>query len=343
MNTYGSIDNATAGFYALELLAHAVPDEVLVRFAHRPVSLPKNQTDVVEFRRSNPFTAATTPLIEGVTPSGQKFSYETLSVQMRQYGAYAEFTDHIEDFSKDRVVFDALERLGEQATLTRELLLADVVAAGTTVTYGTGAARNAQTKTGLFNRKRAEKAVVDLRQQKARLFTEILAGDEAEETYPIEPSYIAVGPNRMSSTFRSLASENSPEADHFIPVARYGKRAQTCNLELGSFQEFRYIITTEFGLLSGKGAAISTDADKAAFYNDGSNYDVGQVLMFGQEAFGAVPLRGKQAGDVYVLNAGVARGGDPLAQRGTAGFKFYYAAKRLNEKWMLRIEVAVAQ
>jgi len=339
MNTYGDIGNATAGFYSAKLLSHAVPDEVLTRFAHRPVTLPRGETKVVEFRRSKAFAAATTPLEEGVTPEGSTFSYETISVQLQQYGDYAELTDYIEDFSKDNVAFDMLERQGEQVTLTRELLLADVVMAGTNVIYGNGSARNAITKDGTFTVSKVQEAVTALRNQKARMYHKIMSGSEKYETYPVEGCFVAVGPNEMEVSYRKLASSSAPEADHFIPVSRYGTTKPINQHEIGNFRSVRYCITSEFGRLKGKGAA-STDA---AIYDDGTNADVGQTVVFGEEAFGAVPLRGANTASVYILNAGTARGGDPIGQRGSVGWKMYYAALILQELWMQRLETAISK
>ena len=42
-----------------------------------------------------------------------------------------------------------------------------------------------------------------------------------------------------------------------------------------------------------------------------------------------------------VLNPNVPRGGDPLGQRGSAGWKASHAAVILNDAWMHRLEVAV--
>ena len=80
MVNYGNIGNATAGWYSRRLLRHATPDLVLERFSQRH-QMPQNETQIIEFRRSNPFSPATTPLTEGVTPEPGDFSYETISAR----------------------------------------------------------------------------------------------------------------------------------------------------------------------------------------------------------------------------------------------------------------------
>ena len=67
-----------------------------------------------------------------------------------------------------------------------------------------------------------------------------------------------------------------------------------------------------------------------------------QALILGRDAYAAVRLQGLKSFEMFVLNPGIARGGDALGQRGTAGWKTWYAAKILTENYMLRLEVAVS-
>ena len=110
MNTYASIGNQTVGWYARTLLAHARPVLVLEAFALAK-QLPQNQTKVIEFRRSKQLPSAV-QLIEGQSPTAQDFGYDAVQITMRQYGAVVKITDQVQDFSKDRVLPDIVERQG---------------------------------------------------------------------------------------------------------------------------------------------------------------------------------------------------------------------------------------
>jgi N4-gp56 family major capsid protein len=74
----------------------------------------------------------------------------------------------------------------------------------------------------------------------------------------------------------------------------------------------------------------------------GTSADVYPILIFGQDCFGQVPLKGASAMTPIVVNPKPANG-DPLGQRGTVGFKFATAALILNELWLARLEVAATQ
>ena len=195
-NTYGEIGNKVAGWYARRLLEHALPVIVLEKFA-KIKPLPRNNTKVVKFPRSVAFADATTPLQEGVTPDGSQFSYEDVSVEMRQYGDWSQITDIIDDFSKDDVLGDIAEMQGEQIASTRESLTWDIVRSGTMKRYANGVSgRTAIVQTSLYNAAEARRAVVHLQKQKARKITRILGGGSdtkrTQPRRPISPSAIPI-------------------------------------------------------------------------------------------------------------------------------------------------------
>ena len=98
--TYGVINQRTAAWAATQMLKHAEPVIVLGKFGMIK-QVPGNKADTVKFRRPVPFTAATTPLAEGVTPTAQRMAYEDVSVQLKQYGRPIEITDVVADLSED--------------------------------------------------------------------------------------------------------------------------------------------------------------------------------------------------------------------------------------------------
>ncbi len=340
MNTYGEIGNATAGWYSAQLLSHAVPVIILERYGlTKP--LPKNQTKVIEFRRSKAFPAATTPLIEGVTPNPSDFGYDTITVQIQQYGDYSEFTDVVADLSKDNVLRDIVERQGEQIGETREALTWDVVRAGTSVFYGQGTtavtARTGIDDNSVLDAARQRAVISLLQQQKAKKFTRVLSGSENYETFAIEACYICVGHTDMEPTVRDLQGTNQNDA--FTPYSRYGEGMKMISPhELGNFERVRYVLSPDLTPFRGAGATAS-NAEQLKWRHTGGKFDVYPLVYLGREAYGCIPLRGMKAVRPMVLQPRP-RGGDPLGQRASAGWKFYFACTILNEAWLCRLEVA---
>jgi N4-gp56 family major capsid protein len=71
----------------------------------------------------------------------------------------------------------------------------------------------------------------------------------------------------------------------------------------------------------------------------GVSADVYPVLYLAKDAVGVVPLKGKDSMSIMVVNPKPAAG-DPLGQRGTAGWKVMHTAVILNDLWLVRAEVA---
>ena len=342
MNTYGSIGNQTAGYYIRRLLRKAMPVLVLERFGETK-PLPAHETKVIQFRRRKAFKAATIPLIEGVTPVGSDFGYDNVNAQIQQYGDYSEITDVIQDTSKDMVLRDISLSQGEQIAETLETLTWDIVRAGTNVLYGGGqTARTGITKTSVLNAAKQRSATTFLDAMKGKMFTEVLSGSEDYETYPIEASFIAVCHSNLGPTVRDLKGSNNN--DTFVPYSRYGPMMKTVSpRELGSFEDTRYVTSPDLPPFSGGGATIASADESSWYYTavSGTNkYDAYPVLYLGREAYGCIPLRGKKAVKPAILRPDIPRGGDPIGQRGSAGWKTYFACVILNETWMRRLEVA---
>jgi len=62
------------------------------------------------------------------------------------------------------------------------------------------------------------------------------------------------------------------------------------------------------------------------------------IIYLARDAFGIVPLKGKDSITPMVVNPKPASG-DPLAQRGTVGWKAWQAAVILQDAFLIRAEV----
>ena len=73
---------------------------------------------------------------------------------------------------------------------------------------------------------------------------------------------------------------------------------------------------------------------------DRSFSDVYPVLIMAQEAWGQVALKGMDAIQPIYLPARQITHANPMGQFGYVGANFWKTAIRLNENWMVRLEVA---
>jgi N4-gp56 family major capsid protein len=322
---YGDISQRTAMFAIAEFLANVDPVIVLNKYGqNRPA--PKNKSETIVFRRAVPYAPATVPLAEGVTPTGHAMSFQDVQVTLKQFGDIVLITDKVADLSEDPVLKVAMEESGKQAAATIEQITYGVVKAGTSVFYANGASRAAVNTAISLNKQRA--VVRYLQRQKAKKFTKILSGSVNYATKPIEAAYIAVSHTDISPDIRGMAN--------FVAVAAYGQRQPISEYELGSVEEVRYVLSPDLAPFPDAGGA----AGGSVLSTTGTNADVYPVLIFGQDAYGVVPLKGQSSMSPTVLNPGTPSKSDPLGQRGYVGWKTWFNAVRLNETWMSRLEVA---
>lgn len=339
--TYGDISPAVAAYSVVRMLDRAMPYLCFEKFGQTYV-LPQNNTQIAKFRRyfltgatgsagtgSGDFNIplATTPLVEGVTPSGSTLANQDYTVQLAQYGDFVTITDVIEDTHTDPVLEQATSILGEQAAVTVETLRFNVLKAGTNVFYGNNVAGRANviTAISLADQRRVTTA---LNRQNAKKITSVVASTPDYNTKSVEASYVAVCHPDLETDIRQMSG--------FKPVADYGPHTTPWENEIGSVEQVRYLSTTvaEPWVDSGGSAATNglrfTTADTAA--------DIYPVIYFARDAFGIVPLKGKTSMTPMVVNPKPAAG-DPLGQRGTVGWKLWNATIILQEAFMARLEV----
>jgi len=322
------ISQRTTVYAAREMLKYAGAVVVLDKFgATRP--MPQNKSTVIKFRRPNVFSAATTPLQEGVTPAATQFSYSDVSGTLRQYGQVAQTTDVVQDTHEDPVLNDMAKQCGENIGRTTEALRWGVLRAGTNVFYANGSARNAVNTPISLSKQRA--VVRALLAQKAMMMTKTLDASPNYGTKPIEAAWIAVAHTDLESDIRNLPG--------FTPCAEYGSRKVVHERECGSVENVRYVLSPDLssivdagGTFNGSGTSMVTSAGSAA--------DIYPILYFGQDAYGIVPLRGANAVEPTIIPPNVKSKSDPLGQRGYVGWKIWELSLILNQLWMARLEVA---
>lgn len=322
-STQSGISQRTNVYAERQMLKHAAPVMVLEKLAVAK-QMPKNKSTTVKFRRPRTFTAATTPLVEGVTPTSAQFGYDDVTASLKQYGMVVEITDVIEDTHEDPVLNDATLQCGENIGRTMEALNYGVVRGGTAVSYANGSVRSAVNTPISLAKQRA--VVRALKAQKAMKITRILAPSTNFNTKAVEAAYVAVGHTDLESDIRNLPG--------FVAVAEYGTRSPISEYEIGSVEDVRYILSPDLEPF------LNAGGTKGSMVGAGSNADVYPIMFFGQDSWGIVALRGQGAVEPSIIPVGQKTKDDPLGQRGMVGWKTWHAAVILNELWMNRLEVA---
>lgn len=356
---YSDITPRQTAYSIAGLLKRALPLMVLERFGQQ-YPLPKNNTDTAKFRRyflqgstgsisgevsGTPagtkygVPLALTPLVEGVTPAGRELRSKDYTVQLLQYGDYIEFTDVMIDLHEDMppLMRELVGILGEQAAMTTETLRFNVLKAGTNVYYANGSARNAvNTPLSLTLQRKVTRA---LKRQNAMPLTQVLKSSTAYNTQPIEAAYIGIVHPDVENDIRDMQG--------FISTKHYAS-VTPMDGEIGSVEDVRYVRSTVIAPWEDAGGAATGGGSPAVpvLSTSSTNADVYPVLFIAKDAYGIVPLRGAPTGGSFATPVNVmvvqpkATTTDPLAQRGTAGWKAWNATVILNDFFIVRAEVA---
>ena len=346
ITSYGDISPAVAAYSVVRMLKRAMPYLHIEKFG-QTYPLPTNSTQTAKFRRyfmvgatgaAGPdgggtngagagffIPVATTPLVEGVTPSGSVITNVDYTVTLAQYGDFVTITDVIEDTHTDPVLNQMTEMLGEQAAITVETLRFNVLKAGTNVWYANvvSARSGIITPITLADQRRVS---TGLNRQNAKKITSIVASNPDFSTKSVEAAYMAICHPDLETDIRNMTG--------FVPVASYGPHTSPFEGEIGSVEQVRYLTSTIFLPFAGAGGAVGSTGLRST----SSSIDVYPILIFGRDAFGMVPLKGKSSMTPMVVNPKPAAG-DPLAQRGTVGWKLWTGTVILQDAFMARLEV----
>jgi len=302
-----------------------MPYLVLEKFGQSK-SLPSNKTQSMKFRRYNALATNGTRLTEGVTPAGKKLTTTDLTANLYQDGDYVEITDIIADTHEDAVQHESMGIVAEQAAKVVEINRYNVLKACTNMFYS-GSVSGRTSVVDVLARADQRKVVRALKRQEARQITQIVKSTPAFNQESILPAYIGVTHTDLTTDIRNLTG--------FTSCVDYGTMPKW-ESEVGACEDCRYLVSTIFEPYEDGGSATTT----GKLTTNSTACDVYPVMYFGRDAYGIIALKGKFAITPLVLNPNTPRGGDPLGQRGSIGWKTMQGTVILNDAWMAVLEVA---
>ena len=326
---YGDISPRVGLFAVANFLIHATPVLILERFAMTQ-AVPKNVGQVLKWRRPIPFAISTEQLVEGVTPAPLGLEYEDVTGVLSQYGSWMGFTDVVADTHEDENLKTMTMLAGEQAALTKERILWNMMIGGTNVVYsGTATARNQViAPLDLGDLRLVQRT---LKVAMAKPITRIIDASPRIATQPVAPGYVAIGHTNLEQDLRAVPG--------FVAREYYSSTTKLLSdYEIGKVEDLRFILSPHFTNFPGAGGTVASGVLRT-----GGKADVYPLVIFGQDAFAATPLKGMDSARVVVKNPQMGSSyEDPLGQRGFIAWKMWYSANRLNEAWIVRLESAVS-
>jgi N4-gp56 family major capsid protein len=361
--TETSLPRVAQGVYNRELLSRAQPYLCHQKYGQTKSLSTRSGTQMV-FRRWEKLAQVTTPLTEGVTPSGVSPTKTDVVATLQWFGSYIPITDKIELTHVDPIITEFSALMGENMGESIDTIHANALSGGTNwvrvqdddagtldlamhpVGSSVSDARN--TVAGTLCRSALDYAIRTLDGALAKTFSPQVNAGSGEHTYPIAAAYYclihtdqihdlytAKGGFMIYNTTTGILSRDTA----FTPVEQYASQAGVQTNEVGKYRNIRFIATTNLKIWADAGYAVSGLGLKST---TGTSADVYSTLVLGRDAYGIVPLAGNSA-KIIVKPRTSGGTGDPLEQRSTIGWKAITCpAVILNEAWMLRIECATS-
>jgi N4-gp56 family major capsid protein len=336
LNTTTTNPSVVSNYWDRRLLERALAKVVHGRVADRR-PLARRNGKVMTFRRYENLALTgqvLAPLVEGQPPSGQSVSHTDINVTIQQWGNFILSTDMVQMTTDHPVLEEWNELLGEQAVRVIEILLRDVANAGTNVMYGGGVAARSNL-VGTAQKVSAsllDRMTLNLLESNATMFNEMIKASVNISTFPIRESFIGITSERVAYTLDKLPG--------WISTEEYSRTDNTMQYERGSYRNIRFLVSTlakTFPL----GGGTHDGSDVLPTGGSGSPTDVHTIVLFAKHAIASVPLEGASLQNIIkkLGDSGVA---DPLDQVGSSGWKHTGARTILNQTFMVRGEVTVA-
>jgi len=322
-----------------EMLAMAEPTIVL-GLGCEMKKIPKNKGDNISYRRVIPTGGATTNsstinrwsvtavahlLQEGVTPAAESLTDQYVNVAVSEYGAIYGWTNKTADLHEDDIPGDMKSLLAKRMGLVQEMIRYGSMKAATNVQYAGGTTRATVDETISLNGLRLMART--LLANHTGMKNKVLKPGSDYDTSAIEPGFIVFCHTDMAADIRDLPG--------FVPTVKYAQGGSLSPKEIGSVEEFRFIISPELGSYANAGATSSG----TGLYATTSNVDVYPVIICGEDCCFDVALNTNF--DVIHIPHTVQSKEDPLNQRGYVGSKFYSACLVANNGWMGVIEAGI--
>ena len=296
----GPITTSTSNFQTLmqDLVLAKATEELRARLVHVmpdqyvPGRFVKG-TNQIRYARYSDLGANATALSEGVAPTEQGLTISSDAFAAVQYGQTLSITDLAQLDSPHDLISVASDRLARQAAETMDLVVRDVITAGTNVKYaGAATSRATVAKTHVITGDLIKRQVAALKAANVPTF--------ADGTYRC-----------IIHPFHEYDLISDTAVSGWLEANKYVDNTPLLNGEIGKFAGVRFVVSSNAKVWAGAGAT------GANVYN---------AQFFGPDSFTVGDSQTLQA---YFTAPGGDHA-DPLAQKAIAGWKMRFGAKLLD-------------
>ena len=302
--TNNRLTNENAEFYQRVLL-EALMNQVVYMPYGKKTPIPKNAGATTSWRRLEMPAVTTTAITEGVTPDGIDLTVNKVSATVQQFGTWTKITDFLDMTGLDPLVTEVSKMFGEHAGLTMDIVVRDILLAGTNLQAANGKATRALLAAGdVLTTAEIQKARATMKKNNVKMI-KLPNGNMG---------YLAfVHPDSATTIFNL---QEWKDQNTYVDVK---------NREAG-------IMGQMYGIYFMEANTASTFTNGGA----GGNLAGKSMLIIGEGAFGIPDIAGSSKPDIMVFTKGSTE--NPMELYSTVAWKSTFTTARLQELAIIRLE-----
>ena len=239
-------------YYEKRLIDLAEPKLVHDQFGDK-YPIPAGNGRTIEFRKYDSLAKATTPIVEGVTPTGNDLNVSSVQETVMQYGDWIQMSDLLEMSAVDNNVLQATRLLGAQAGRTLDSITRDVLAGGTNVIYAPSHANG--TTTAVTSRS----AIDESCKLDGDLIFRAAAQLKGMNAEPIDEAYVAI--------IHPYVAYDLMRSQEWIDAHKYASPENLYAGEIGKLAGVRFVESTEAKIFRGANLTAGAYSLTVASYN----------------------------------------------------------------------------
>lgn len=303
-NAGNQLSNEAAEFYQRTMLEALYDGTYFMKYGDKQ-NIPKQAGSTTSWRRLEMPAAVTTALTEGVTPDGLNLTINKVNATVQQFGAWTKISDFMDLVGLDPLMTKVAQMFGEHAAMSMDIIVRDILKAGTNVIYANNRASRATLAAGDVI------TTADIQKIRATMIK--------NNVKPIKlpngkMGYLAfVHPDTVTKIFNLAEWKNM------------NTYVDTANQESG-------IVGQMYGI-------YFQEATTAPVFTDGgatANLPGKSTIVIGAGAYGIPDVSGSSKPEILVYGDGSTE--NPMALYKTVAWKSTFTAVRLQEKAILRYE-----
>lgn len=299
------LTSENAEFYQRSLLDRLQDNVYWMKYGKKQ-NIPKHAGATTSWRRLEMPAVTTTAITEGTTPSGIDLTINKVSATVQQFGTYTKLTDFIDLVGLDPLLTEVSQLFGEHAGLTMDIIVRDIVVAGTNAQFAGGVASRALLVAG------GKISAAEI--QKARA-TMVKNNVKKIKLPNGKMGYLAfVHPDTVTQLFNLTEWKDQ------------NKYVDISNVEDG-------VVGQLYGIYFMEATTAPTFANGGA----GGNLPGKSIVILGDGAFGIPDVGGSSKPEILVFKEGNTE--NPMALYSTVAWKSTFTAARLTELAIIRLEV----